>query len=97
MESNEHVKEAFENLKTELIERALKEKRGSDEVYKKDYDEVNKKIEEFVEVYLGKVEQDKFEEVRSLMYSVAGNEAEHLYMQGIKDCITLLRELGVIR
>jgi len=97
MVSNDHVKEAIENLKTELIEKSLKEKRENDEVYKKDFSEMNKQIAEFEEVYLGEDEKERFEEVKNLMYSTTRDEAEHLYVQGIKDGVSLLKELGVIR
>lgn len=97
MENNDHVKEAIENLKDELIEKSLKEKRENDEVYKKDYDQMNKQISEFEEVYLGEDEKERFEEVKKLMYSTSRDKAEHLYVQGIKDGVSLLKELGVIR
>jgi len=97
MENNNRVKEAIENLKTELIEKSLKEKRENDETYKKDFDEMNKQIAEFEEVYLGEDEKERFEEVKNLMYSNSRDEAEHLYVQGIKDGVSILKKLGVIR
>ena len=97
MEYNDCLKEAIENLKTELIEKSLKEKRENDEVYKKDFVEMNKQIAEFEEVYLGDAEKERFEEVKNLMYYITRDESEHLYVQGIKDGVSLLKELGVIR
>lgn len=97
MKCSENVKEALDELITELVEKALEEKREGDEEYKKNYQEMTDKINKFSEEYLSREEQKEFEDIISLMYSNAGDEAEYLYIQGIKDGIALLKKIGVIR
>jgi len=96
-ESNQNVREAFDDLITELIERSLKEKRENDKEYKRQYDEMNAEIKEFYEIYLAVDEQERFEKVKNLMNCNARAEAEHLYIQGMKDAVVLLKRINVIR
>lgn len=96
-ESDKNVREAFNDLITELIEKSLKDKRENDKEYKREYDEMNAEIREFSEIYLAVDEQEKFEKVKNLMNCNARAEAEHLYIQGMKDAVVLLKRIKVIR
>ena len=41
--------------------------------------------------------QDTLEEYHTTMDILSGHQIRYLYLQGAKDCVSLLRELGVIR
>lgn len=97
MEHNTHIKEAIDNLVTELMEKSLAEKRKDDETFRQNIGVMNNSIKEFEEKYLEETEKEEFEEVKNLIYSYAREESTHLYIQGIKDGISLLKEIGVIR
>lgn len=91
--------EILELVITELTERGYKQQRNRNP-------EVNelalRRIELSVQVrdcvsLLSQDAQDTLEEYHNTMDILSGQQIRYLYLQGAKDCISLLRELGVIR
>jgi len=97
MKKYDHVKDSLENLITELVESSLVEKREHDKNFRKAIEKTNKEIRIFSEIYLDAEKKEKFEEIKTLIYSNAREESEYLYIRGIKDGVFLLKQLGVIR
>ncbi len=83
----------------ELIERYLKQLRREnpevDELTCRRI-ELSRKVQECTSC-LSKETQDTLEEYHSTMDILSGHQIEYLYLQGVNDCVFLLRELGAIR
>jgi len=58
--------------------------------------ELSRKVQQCTSC-LSKEIQDTLEEYHSTMDILSGHQIEYLYLQGVKDCVFLLREMGVIR
>jgi len=98
-ESAMQYDEILEMVITELTERGHKRQRSENP-------EVNelvlRRIELSVQVrdcvsHLSQDAQDTLEEYHDTMDILSGHQIRYLYLQGAKDCVSLLRELGVIR
>lgn len=91
--------EILEMVITELTERGYKQLRSENP-------EVNELVLRRIELsrqvqecasHLSQDEQDALEEYHNTMDILSGQQIRYLYLQGAKDCVSLLRELGVIR
>lgn len=91
--------EILEIIIAELTERGHKQQRREDP-------EINKLVLRRIELsgqvqecvsFLSQDAQDILEEYHNTMDILSGHQIKYLYLQGVKDCVSLLRELGVIR
>lgn len=91
--------EILEMVITELTERGEKQQR-------KENPKVNELTPRRIELsgqvqecvsYLGQDVRDTLEEYHNTMDILSDHQIRYLYLQGAKDCVSLLRELGVIR
>ncbi|WP_312810571.1 hypothetical protein [Sedimentibacter sp.] len=91
--------EILETAITELMEQYLKQLRREnpevDELTCRRI-ELSRKMQECTSC-LSKETQDILEEYHSTMDILFSHQIEYLYLQGVKDCVFLLQELGVIR
>lgn len=91
--------EILELVITELTERGYKRQRSENS-------EVNElvlrriklsgQVQECVS-HLSQEAQDTLEEYHNTMNILSGHQIIYLYTQGAKDCVSLLRKMGVIR
>jgi len=91
--------EILETVITELTERGFKRQRGENpEVNELALRriELSQQMQEYVSI-LDQDAQDTLEEYHTAMDILSGHQIRYLYLQGAKDCVYLLRELGVIR
>lgn len=91
--------EILEMVITELTEQGYKQQRSENSevnnlVLRRI--ELSQRIQEFV-LPLSQEAQDALEEYHNTMDILSGHQIRYLYLQGAKDCVSLLRELGVIR
>lgn len=91
--------EISEMVITELTKRGYKQQRGenpevNDLVLRRI--ELSQQVQEFISP-LSQEAQDALEEYHTTMDILSGHQIRYLYLQGAKDCVSLLRELGVIR
>ncbi|WP_349947441.1 hypothetical protein ABFV83_02875 [Lacrimispora sp. BS-2] len=91
--------EILEMVITELTERGHKQQRSenpevNDLALRRI--ELSLKVQECVSI-LDQDAQDTLEEYHNTMDILSGLLIRYLYLQGAKDCVSLLRELGVIR
>lgn len=91
--------EIFEMVITEMTERALLERRKNCE------EEESRKYKELAELSLQRQEvldklspedQQALENYHVKNSLIADHECRHLYVQGAKDCVELLKKLGVL-
>ena len=91
--------EILEMVITELTERGQKQQRSENP----EIDELvlrRTKLSEQVQECVSPLSQDAREilaEYHNTMDILSGDQIRYLYLQGAKDCVSLLRELGVIR
>jgi len=98
-ESAMQYDEILEMVITELIERGHKQQRRenpevNDLTLRRI--ELSQQVQECVSL-LDQEAQDTLEEYHTTMDILSGHQIRYLYLQGAKDCVSLLRELGVIR
>lgn len=91
--------EILEMVIAELTERGHKQQRSENP-------EINKLVLRRIELsgqvqecvsFLSQDAQDTLEEYHNTMDILSGHQIKYLYLQGVKDCVSLLRKLGVIR
>ena len=58
--------------------------------------ELSGQVQEYVS-RLSQDAQDTLEEYHNTIDILSGHQIRYLYLQGAKDCVSLLRELGMIR
>lgn len=90
--------EILEMVITELTEQGYKQQRSENpevnELVLRRI-ELSQRIQECVSP-LSQEAQDTLEEYHATMDILSGHQIRYLYLQGAKDCVSLLRELGVI-
>lgn len=91
--------EILEMVIAELTERGYKQQRSenpevNDLVLRRI--ELSQQVQKFISS-LSQEAQDTLEEYHTTMDILSGHQIKYLYLQGAKDCVSLLRELGVIR
>ncbi len=96
MENNEYVNESLEILITELCEKAISEKRTKNAEFAQLVKKTSSIIEEVKKMELSNEVREKFEKFKDLVYSTEMAQHECVYIQGIKDGVKLLKEIGVI-
>jgi hypothetical protein len=91
--------EILEMVITELTERGYKQQRNEnpevDDLVLRRI-ELSQQVKECVSS-LSQEAQDTLEEYHNTMDILSGHQIKYLYLQGAKDCVSLLQELGVIR
>lgn len=95
MEKNE----IYEMVIQEMIENALSQRRGScSEEEQKLYREVGDLSEKKNAILAKLIPEDRqvVDEYIIKLNLVAQHECEHLYVQGAKDCVEMLKKLGVL-
>lgn len=98
-ESAMQYDEILETVITELTERGYKQQRSENSEVNElvlRRIELSQRIQECVSP-LSQEAQDTLEEYHTAMDILSGHQIRYLYLQGAKDCVSLLRELGVIR
>ena len=89
----------LEMVITELTERGQKQQRSENpeinELVLRRI-ELSGQVQEYMSL-LSKDAQDILQEYHNTMDILSGHQIRYLYLQGAKDCVSLLRELGVIR
>lgn len=92
-------KEIFEMVVTEMTEKSLEERREScDEKEQQLYQEMSvlsKRRQQVMET-LPQEKQQVLESYLEKVNLIADHECRHLYVQGAKDCVELLKKLGVL-
>lgn len=91
--------EILEMVITELTERGHKQQRSENpEVNELALRriELSGQVQEYVS-RLSQDAQDTLEEYHNTIDILSGHQIRYLYLQGAKDCVSLLRELGMIR
>lgn len=90
--------EILEMVITELTERGEKQQRKENPNFNEltlRRIELSGQVQECVS-HLGQDVQDTLEEYHNTMDILADHQIRYLYLQGAKDCVSMLRELGVI-
>lgn len=91
--------EILEMVIRELTEQALVERRKNcDEQERKLYEETGELSQKRQEILkkLSSEERKVLEDYHVNTSLIADHECAHLYVQGVKDCVELLKKLGVL-
>lgn len=91
--------EILEIIITELTEQIQKQQRSEDTEVDKlvlKRIQLSQQVQEYIS-YLSKDAQNVLEEYHRTIDALSDHQLKYLYVQGAKDCVALLRELGVIR
>lgn len=91
--------EILEMVITELTERGQKQQRSENpeinELVLRRI-ELSGQVQEYMSL-LSKDAQDILQEYHNTMDILSGHQIRYLYLQGAKDCVSLLRKMDVIR
>lgn len=91
--------EIYEMVITEMSEEALRERKAScsekEKQLYKDASELSHKRQEVLEK-LPPEDRQVLEEYLAKTNLIAEHDCRHLYVQGAKDCVELLKKLGVL-
>ena len=91
--------EIYEMVITEMSEDALRERKEScsekEKQLYKDASELSRKRTDVLK-QLSKEDQQVLEDYLAKINLIAEHECRHLYVQGAKDCVELLKKLGVL-
>lgn len=90
--------EILEMVIAELTQRAICQQREKDETLDQKIIkrvELRGRIEKFIAV-LDESEQQVFQEYFDIALDISGVQEEYLYLQGAKDCVRFLKDLGVL-
>jgi len=99
VKNNMDKNEIFENAISELLENALVVRREicseEEKQHYKDINELSVKAQAVLEK-LPEEERQIVDDYFVMTNLIAQHECEYLYMQGAKDCVVLLKKLGVL-
>lgn len=91
--------EILEMVIAELTERSQKQQRSENpeinELVLRRI-KLSKQVQEYMSL-LSKDAQDTLQEYHNTMDILSGHQIRYLYLQGAKDCVSLLRKMDVIR
>lgn len=92
--------EEYEDIITlaisQLTEKAMREQRVADEKVSAMTGELIDLSQEVADAPLNPDLRSKLDRYLNLTHLLEGFREEHLYVQGAKDCVRLLKELGVL-
>lgn len=92
-------KEVYDMVIQELIEKALSVRRETCSSDEKQFYETLKEKSERTRGVLKQLSEEEYQIVDDYMVTtnlIAQKECEYLYVQGAKDCVELLKKLGVL-
>ena len=92
----EECEEIIMQAISQLTEKGMREQRIKDEKVSAMTDELIDLSQEVADAELGSELRSKLERYLNLTHVLEGLHEEYLYVQGAKDCVRLLKELGVL-